>query len=93
MQISCVICYCVDCDDKVESALSPSLSEYCDCDQYTRWICLSCNAEEIQCNIDYFATRTKDDYDWEGNLEEGMWLPDHTDSRAVSKLILLYNIQ
>lgn len=68
-----IICFCAACDVEVERNLSLSLSEYCDCDQYTRWICLPCKVKEDQENRDYFQTRTKWYREWTSDLEEGMW--------------------
>jgi hypothetical protein len=82
-----LICYCHSCDEKVERDLPFRLSEYCDCDQYTRWICLPCKVKEDQPEGHYYRTRTKSgfEYDKKGlQHDDGMWLDDHQDVRAVS---------
>ena len=83
-----IVCYCKPCDDNVERDLPLRLSEYCDCDQYTRWICLPCKFKEDQPNGYYYSTRTKLVWYWTDlNPEEaeGMWITDHQEERAVSK--------
>ncbi|KAH6671470.1 hypothetical protein B0J14DRAFT_670666 [Halenospora varia] len=77
-----IICFCAACDVKVKRDLPLSLSEYCDCDQYTRWICLPCGVQEDQMNQEYFKTRTKTDQEWAGDLEEGMWQSEVLDNIA-----------
>lgn len=84
-----LICYCVACDESIEADLPLSLSEYCDCDQYMRWICLVCKVKETKINRLYYEKRTKGDWDWEQDLEDGMCLDDHVDRRAVSTMNLL----
>lgn len=73
---------------EVERNLPLSLSEYCDCDQYTRWICLPCKAEENQENQEYFQTwtQTKCETEWTSDLEEGMSYEGIVDNTAVSKM-------
>ncbi|KAH8586043.1 hypothetical protein B0O99DRAFT_529451 [Bisporella sp. PMI_857] len=77
-----VICYCTECDRNVDRELPLFLNEYCDCDQYTRWICLPCKEKEDKADVDYYSTRTKGQLEFEGDLEEGMWLHDHQQLRA-----------
>ncbi|KAH6669519.1 hypothetical protein B0J14DRAFT_598878 [Halenospora varia] len=68
-----IIFFCAGCDVEVERNLPLSLSEYCDCDQYKRWICLPCKVKEDQIYSKYLETRAKGDREWAGDLEEGMW--------------------
>jgi len=92
-----VICYCHTCDEKVERSLSLSLSKYCDCDQYTRWICVPCKVKEEQEDAEYYETRTKGEWElgehgesegwgfdreWEGERDIGRMLHDHQHARA-----------
>ncbi|KUJ10857.1 uncharacterized protein LY89DRAFT_723404 [Mollisia scopiformis] len=70
-----VMCFCTACDEKVERGLPFSLSEYCDCDQYKRWICLPCKVKEEQMNIEYLKTRTKV-MPGDGSPEEGTWFKE-----------------
>lgn len=83
-----IICYCTTCDENVERDLPQRLSEYCDCDQYTRWICLPCKIKEDQPETHYYKTRTKLEWLWDdadpSEHQEGMWLHDHQEERAVS---------
>ncbi|KAH8585934.1 hypothetical protein B0O99DRAFT_602889 [Bisporella sp. PMI_857] len=67
---------------EIERNLPISLSEYCDCDQYTRWICLRCKNIEDKLDADYYLTRTKGEWDFDGDRDNGMWLHDHQNSRA-----------
>ncbi|KAH7355396.1 hypothetical protein BKA65DRAFT_498330 [Rhexocercosporidium sp. MPI-PUGE-AT-0058] len=84
MDSSNVICYCPACDEKVEADLPLSLSEYCDCDQYTRWICLQCKAKEEKTHGLYIRKRTIEF----GlgprmpDLEAGKWLYSHQSQLA-----------
>jgi hypothetical protein len=86
-----VICYCADCDKNVEADLPLRLSEYCDCDQYRRWICQPCKVDEDKPAGLYIRTRTKEDWewldDWDGDRNEIKWLFDHQNRRAVSDAI------
>jgi hypothetical protein len=82
-----VICYCAACDEKVERDLPLCLFEYCVCDQYTRWICLPCRVKEDQLDGYYYKVRTKGEWEWNGDQEEGMWLWDHQSNRAVSEMV------
>jgi hypothetical protein len=48
------MCLCNECDEETESALRGQfLNELCDCDVYTRWICLKCVREEQNFSKDY----------------------------------------
>jgi hypothetical protein len=64
----------------VERDLPLRLSEYCDCDQYTRWICLPCKVAEDKEDRNYYKTRTELEY----YDEPGLNLTDHQHSRAVN---------
>ncbi|TVY58833.1 hypothetical protein LCER1_G001025, partial [Lachnellula cervina] len=77
-----VICYCPACDESVEANLPLSLSKYCDCDQYTRWICLVCKIKEAKMNSLYYEKRTKGAWAWTQDLEDGRCLDEHVDRRA-----------
>src|SRR4051794_32425876 len=86
-----VICYCKECDPDVERYLPLRLSEFCDCDQYTRWICVKCKVEEDKPSHEYCRRRTKGEYVYptegdDGVRVVGMWLPDHQQDLAVSLL-------
>lgn len=93
-----ILCYCVACDKKVQQELPVRLSELCDCDQYTRWICLSCKLEEDHLDHQYLETRTRlyweeiDGISWDGTHElagylvDHFMLPDPPKDRAVSYL-------
>ena len=82
-------CYCKNCDEDVESKLPLRLSTFCDCDQYTRWICLKCKGEEEEEDSVYMQTRTKGEYVYptmgdDGVRDDGMWLASHQADVAVS---------
>lgn len=79
-------CYCKECDIKVERNLPLRLSEFCDCDQFTRWICLKCKTEENDQDSLYIQTRTRGDWDYRVNLpqDDGMWITSHQNGMAVS---------
>jgi hypothetical protein len=88
-----VICYCTACDESVEADLPFSLSKYCNCDQYTRWICLVCKTKEEKIYGLYYQKRTKVDYMWDQDMEDGMCLNHHVDRLAVSTLTFDLNLQ
>ncbi|KAH7418522.1 hypothetical protein BKA64DRAFT_590562 [Cadophora sp. MPI-SDFR-AT-0126] len=78
-----IICYCDECDKQVEHDLPLSLSAYCDCDQYTRWICLPCRTQEYNADLEYLNTRTKWDYSMSAiELQNGKWIDSHQDRLA-----------
>jgi hypothetical protein len=81
-----IICYCPECDKDIERNLPLRLSEYCDCDQYTRWICISCKILEEKEDEYYLKTSTKDWWDPMNpeNCEDGMVVADHQSDRSVS---------
>jgi hypothetical protein len=87
-----VIGFCAACEIKVENDLPPSLSEYCDCDQYTRWICLPCKFREERENREYVVTRTKANSraDLVNAIKEGLPPPGHFAYIGVSRLLLLF---
>jgi len=84
VEIRAIICYCAACDEELQCDLSPSLSEYCDCDQYTRWICLPCKTKEDQTDAQYLRACTKGGWDL-SHLEEGWNIHDHQWEQAVSE--------
>jgi hypothetical protein len=88
-QLHHIICYCAKCDSKVESELSLSLSEYCSCDQYTRWICLSCKKQEEVEAVRYFEEYTKMEWATEENEDDETIMKhiDHQFTRFVSTII------
>ncbi|KAH6718251.1 hypothetical protein BKA61DRAFT_716983 [Leptodontidium sp. MPI-SDFR-AT-0119] len=78
--ITNVICYCTACDVNVEASLPLSLSEYCDCDQYTRWICLKCKLEEEKIHGLYRQKRTQPSREyWQSDpdMDRGRCLQSH----------------
>lgn len=94
------------CDEKVQQELPTRLSELCDCDQYTRWICLSCKIEEDRLDHQYLKTRTRlywgetdgffwhDNHESTGDLTNQFTLPAPPKDLAVSyvaRVILLIN--
>jgi len=94
-----ILCYCMACDEKVQQELPVRLSELCDCDQYTRWICLSCKIEEDRLDHQYLETRTRlyweeaDAIYWHDSQEEAaeplvnqLTLPAPPKNYAVSHL-------
>jgi len=85
-----VVCYCKECDEKVERELPLSLEEFCDCDQYIRWICLPCKEKENREDKDYYLKRTKleNESNFLSDEDEGRRLGDHSGVRAVSTLFL-----
>lgn len=101
-----ILCYCTACDEKVQQELPVRLSELCDCNQYTRWICLSCKIEEDRLDHHYLKTRTRlywgetdgslwhDNHESTGDLTNQFTLPAPPKDLAVSyvaRVILLIN--
>ncbi len=91
-----LICYCATCDQEVEQSLPLRLSEYCDCDQYTRWICLPCRVKELDEEEYYYRTRTKGELEDLTNEDDAIlylfnqeivWHFGHQQDRAVSERI------
>ena len=58
-QPNIITCFYTASDLTVEKDLPLSLSEYCDCDRYTRWICLPCKVQEHQTYLKYRKSYTK----------------------------------
>jgi hypothetical protein len=79
-----IICYCATCDEEVEKELPLRLEEFCDCDQYTRWVCLPCKKKEEVEDLQYYRTSTKWEWEVAGPDEDTKWLGDHQHMRAVS---------
>jgi len=80
---------------EVERSLPLRLSEFCGFDQYTRWICLKCKFEEIDSDAVYYSTKTMSKYLYptigdDGERDDGIWLQDHQEHRAVSQLSIFY---
>ncbi|EPE32258.1 hypothetical protein GLAREA_07391 [Glarea lozoyensis ATCC 20868] len=70
--------FCAACDLKVENDLPLSLSEFCDCDQYRRWICFPCKVKENCVEAKYIETRTKEvsraaSQEALAEIYEGLW--------------------
>lgn len=82
-------CYCKRCDAQIESSLPPSLSDFCDCDQYMRWICIKCKEEEQTLDSLYLQTKTKWEWEYPSDdvPDEGIWIVSHQDALAVRNLI------
>jgi len=94
--IHAIRCYCKICDEDVERSLPLRLQDFCDCNQYTRWICLKCKTDEEVLDAIYRKTRTKGEWVYptegdDGVRDNGMWLTDHQEDRAVSKLKSIYS--
>ncbi|KAF5655394.1 hypothetical protein F25303_615 [Fusarium sp. NRRL 25303] len=90
-----IMCLCEECDAKTEKELVEKfLNERCDCDVYTRWICIRCEEEERKTSRKYFAERTemewnwivRDDMDYGDDFEPSKTLQDHAFQRAVQTL-------
>jgi hypothetical protein len=80
-----LIVHCAPCDDKVEKALPLRLSEFCDCDQYMRWICHPCKAKEEKKSGAWYQSCTKSDFGMsEEEAGEGLIMGDHQCSLYVS---------
>ena len=77
------MCLCTDCDTKLEEELrGKSLSELCDCDIYTRWICHKCHLEELKFTREYYQKYTLTDrFDERGNTKV---MGDHQCTISVS---------
>jgi hypothetical protein len=59
-----VMFLCLECDAKLEKELSGQfLNELCDCDVYTRWICVKCVKGEQRFTWDYYDHHTGFDHD------------------------------
>ncbi|EWY84032.1 hypothetical protein FOYG_13810 [Fusarium oxysporum NRRL 32931] len=86
-----IMCLCEDCDAKTEKGVSGMfLNERCDCDVYTRWVCVRCEEEERMTARKYFAERTemewnwivREDIDYGDDFEPSKTLHDHAFERA-----------
>ncbi|KAF5649402.1 hypothetical protein F52700_676 [Fusarium sp. NRRL 52700] len=95
-----IVCLCDKCDVKTEKEVAGKfLNERCDCDVYTRWICVRCEEEERKTLREYFAERTemdchwivREDMDYGDDLEPSKTLQDHAFERAVR--ILTGNVE
>ena len=82
-----MICYCNDCDQAVQERSGES---FCDCNQYTRWICFCCKMKEQREAAWYAVNRTKiGSSEWPDDSEDveqakaGMCLWDHQCERLV----------
>jgi hypothetical protein len=78
-----IMCLCDECDNKTEEEVRGKfLSELCDCDVFTRWICGKCRAEEQTWEMDYFKKHTE----IVGVVEDSVtkMMGDHQDTRQVS---------
>ncbi|KAJ4258068.1 hypothetical protein NW762_008208 [Fusarium torreyae] len=87
-----VMCLCDKCDDVAEEEVTGKfLNELCDCDIYTRWICVRCEGEERETSRRYFEDCTqmewdwiiRDDVDFGDDCEPSKTLHDHAFERAV----------
>lgn len=81
-----LLCYCAACDERIEQSLPPRLSRFCDCNQYTRWICYPCRQKEDEESREYYASHTRlysggDDYD-----SDGIYIMEHQFDLAVCML-------
>lgn len=90
--ISNIICYCEKCNESVERGLPIRISEFCDCDQYKRWICLPCSRKESQRWIKYCKSgKIQGGFEYNQaplpRNEEGIWLPNMPDDMTVRTII------
>ncbi|KAM0411124.1 hypothetical protein ACHAPD_010950 [Fusarium lateritium] len=86
-----IMCLCEECDKKTEEEISDKFVNLrCDCDVYTRWICVRCEDEERKTTRQYFAERTQMEWDWivrydvdfGDDCEPSKTLHDHAFERA-----------
>lgn len=87
-----IMCLCEGCDNKTEEDIRGKFAnQRCDCDIYTRWICVRCVNEERKTTRNYFAERTQMEWDWivrydvdfGDDCEPSKTLHDHVFERAV----------
>lgn len=87
-----IMCLCNICDEETEKELlGKFLNERCDCDVYTRWICVRCENEEQKTTTKYFNERTQMEWDWMtrydvdfgDDCEPSKTVNDHAFERAV----------
>lgn len=65
-EVDDIYCLCPICDASTEKEVAGKfLNELCDCDRYTRWICLKCKKEEDNFTKDYFDKHTVMEWDWD----------------------------
>ncbi|KAF5667136.1 hypothetical protein FHETE_5839 [Fusarium heterosporum] len=90
-QLENIICLCDGCDLKTEKEIAGKfLNERCDCDTYTRWICIDCEGEERKTAHQYFDEHTEMEWDWVitdnidfgDDVEPSKTLHDHAFERA-----------
>lgn len=95
VQLDNIMCLCEECDAKTEKEVEGKfLNERCDCDIYTRWICVRCEEEERETAWKYFDEQTeldgnwivREDMDYGDDFEPTKTLPDHAFERAVRTL-------
>ncbi len=87
-----LVFYCASCDKKTKQSLPSRLSEFCDCDQYTRWICFPCRVKEEEWDEKYFKTRSVYDEDVFGlgvDVEGMITMTDGQFGRYVSRMFEL----
>ncbi|CAF3456928.1 unnamed protein product [Fusarium graminearum] len=86
-----IMCLCEGCDNKTEEDIRGKFAnQRCDCDIYTRWICVRCVNEERKTTRKYFAERTQMEWDWivrydvdfGDDCEPSKTLHDHVFERA-----------
>ncbi|GKU06398.1 hypothetical protein FLAG1_07980 [Fusarium langsethiae] len=86
-----IMCLCEECDNKTEEeVIDKFVNQRCDCDIYTRWICVRCEDEERKTTKKYFAERTQMEWDWivrydvdfGDDCEPSKTLHDHAFERA-----------
>ncbi|KLO96971.1 uncharacterized protein FFNC_15076 [Fusarium fujikuroi] len=91
VQLDNIMCLCEECDAKTEKEVEGKfLNERCDCDIYTRWICVRCEDEERETAWKYFEEQTeldgnwivREDMDYGDDFEPTKTLPDHAFDRA-----------
>lgn len=80
---------CPPCDAKMEQEVQQKgyASPVCDCDAYTRWICLKCRKDEVKYTIQYSEEGVKTDWN-EGEDEETKYFYYHQTHLWVSSFIL-----
>ncbi|KAH7174806.1 uncharacterized protein B0J16DRAFT_349210 [Fusarium flagelliforme] len=91
LQYSNIMCLCDTCDEEMENQVKGKfLNERCDCDRYTRWICVKCEGEEREETREYVEERTEMEWEWMqygvdygDDSEPSKTLNDHAFIRAV----------
>lgn len=86
-------CYCPPCDEKMEQDLPLRLSHFCDCNQYTRWICYPCRQKEAEESADYYADHTTLYYgeDVEDH-NDGIYIMEHQFDLAVCRPFIHFSL-